>query len=154
MQRPITGFRQDEHADWVAELSCGHGQHVRHKPPFQLRPWVVTEEGRASRLGAMLDCVRCDRFELPEGFVAYKRTADFDETTLPAGLRRDHSTRAGVWGVIHVAAGRLRYVVEPPLARAQLLDATAPGIVVPEVLHRVEPDGPVRFFVEFHHLPR
>jgi len=63
MQRPITGFHQDEHGDWVAELSCGHGQHVRHKPPFTLRPWVVTAAGRDSRLGTELDCVRCDRGE-------------------------------------------------------------------------------------------
>lgn len=60
MQRAITGFHQDEHGDWVAELACGHGQHVRHKPPFQLRPWVVTAEGRASRIGTELSCVRCD----------------------------------------------------------------------------------------------
>jgi hypothetical protein len=32
--RPIVGFHQDEHQDWVAELSCGHNQHVRHRPPF------------------------------------------------------------------------------------------------------------------------
>jgi hypothetical protein len=25
-----------------------------------------------------------------------------------------------------------------------------PGVIVPEVLHHVEPDGEVRFFVEFH----
>jgi hypothetical protein len=31
----ITGFHQDEEANWVAELSCGHQQHVRHRPPFK-----------------------------------------------------------------------------------------------------------------------
>lgn len=63
MNRPIRGYHQDEHGDWVAELSCGHGQHVRHKPPFTLRPWVATEEGRSSRLGTELSCVLCDRPE-------------------------------------------------------------------------------------------
>jgi len=67
MQRAIVGFHLDDAGDWVAELACGHGQHVRHKPPFQLRPWVVTVEGRDGRLGSELDCVRCDRGELPEG---------------------------------------------------------------------------------------
>ena len=57
--RAIEGFRQDEHGDWVAELRCGHGQHVRHDPPWQVREWVTTEEGRAKRLGTTLDCVRC-----------------------------------------------------------------------------------------------
>lgn len=35
----------------------------------------------------------------------YKRTPTFDEHTIPAGLRRDHRTRAGVWGRIVVEAG-------------------------------------------------
>ena len=153
MRRTITGFHLDLDGDWVADLSCGHGQHVRHKPPFWSRPWVLTAEGRESRLGLELDCVRCDRFEVPEGFVAYKRTSEFSEQSIPAGLLKDHSTKSGVWGVIHVLEGHLRYIVEPPLARELVLDSAKPGIVVPEVLHRVVPEGAVRFFVEFHHRP-
>ena len=61
MRRAITGFRRDDAGDWVAELACGHAQHVRHKPPFTLRPWVVTDEGRASHVGTELDCPLCDR---------------------------------------------------------------------------------------------
>ena len=34
MNRPLTGFRLDDHGDWTALLSCGHAQHVRHAPPF------------------------------------------------------------------------------------------------------------------------
>ena len=44
-------YRQDDERHWVAELECGHTQHVRHHPPWQVRPWVTTPEGRASRLG-------------------------------------------------------------------------------------------------------
>ena len=57
--RRIVGFRQDEEGHWVAELECGHRQHVRHDPPWQVRPWVVTPEGRESRLGSSLDCRLC-----------------------------------------------------------------------------------------------
>lgn len=153
MRRAITGFHQDELGDWVADLACGHGQHVRHQPPFQVRPWAVTPEGRASKLGAELDCVRCDRFELPEAVRAYKRTPELDETSIPAGLRRHHSTKPGVWGVIHVLVGQLRYVIEPPLAAEYVLDAATPGVVAPEVKHHVEAAGPVRFFVEFLRRP-
>ena len=53
------GFHQDEHGDWVADLECGHTQHVRHDPPWQNRPWVVSAEGRQSYLGTVLYCVRC-----------------------------------------------------------------------------------------------
>lgn len=63
MQQPIIGFHLDEDEDWVAELACGHGQHVRHDPPWQSRPWVVTQQGRQSKLGQNLDCLKCDRGE-------------------------------------------------------------------------------------------
>ncbi|HEU4685175.1 MAG TPA: DUF3565 domain-containing protein [Nitrospira sp.] len=60
MNQPIIGYHRDEHGDWVADLLCGHKQHVRHHPPFVMRPWVLTEAGRASRLGTMLDCRQCE----------------------------------------------------------------------------------------------
>lgn len=150
MLRAIEGFHQDELGDWVAELRCGHGQHVRHRPPFWVREWVLTPEGRAEKVGVEVPCVLCDRFELPAGYGPYQRTRDFDQRSIPDGLRKDHSTKRGVWGVIHVLAGRLRYIVEPPLASERLLEPGVPGIVAPEVLHRVVPEGEVRFYVEFH----
>lgn len=63
MKQAITGYHKDEKEDWVAELACGHNQHVRHKPPWQLRPWVITEEGRKNHLGMELNCLKCDRGE-------------------------------------------------------------------------------------------
>ncbi|HKD07934.1 MAG TPA: DUF3565 domain-containing protein [Bryobacteraceae bacterium] len=60
MQRRIAGFHQDEFSDWVADLECGHTRHVRHQPPWQVREWVTTEEGRAARIGQMLNCVKCE----------------------------------------------------------------------------------------------
>ncbi len=66
MNRHIIGFHQDDQLDWVADLECGHTQHVRHQPPFQLRPWVVTEEGRRSRLGIELNCKKCDEGAPPD----------------------------------------------------------------------------------------
>ncbi len=153
VERAIVGFHQDDQADWVAELVCGHGQHVRHHPPFWSRPWVLTDAGRAEKLGLPLDCVLCDRFEMPVDFVAYKRTAQFDETTVPAGLLRDHRTKRGVWARIHVIEGQLRYTVEPPLAREEILERGREGVVVAEVPHRVAPIGAVKFFVEFHRRP-
>ena len=58
--RRIVGFHLDDEQHWVAELECGHAQHVRHEPPWQVREWVLDVEGRRSRLGTMLDCRRCD----------------------------------------------------------------------------------------------
>jgi len=148
--RPITGFHLDAVRDWVAELSCGHGQHVRHRPPFSPRPWVSTAEGRAEKLGAPLPCVLCERFELPGGFSAYKRTPDFTATSIPAALTANHSTKAGVWGLLHVVEGELRYIVEPPLERDLRVVVGGPAVIVPEVLHRVVAGDGVKFFVEFY----
>jgi hypothetical protein len=60
MRRKIVGYHQDKEGDWVADLECGHPQHVRHQPPWMERPWVVTPEGRRGRIGQELDCKRCD----------------------------------------------------------------------------------------------
>ncbi|MCP3138115.1 GNAT family N-acetyltransferase [Pyxidicoccus xibeiensis] len=60
MRQKITGFHLDREGHWVADLECGHRQHMRHEPPWMVRPWVLTEEGRRSRLGVELDCKRCD----------------------------------------------------------------------------------------------
>lgn len=59
--RRITGFHQDPDGHWVADLECGHGQHVRHTPPWQSRPWVLTPEGRERYVGESLGCVECAR---------------------------------------------------------------------------------------------
>ncbi|HXE08301.1 MAG TPA: DUF3565 domain-containing protein [Acidobacteriaceae bacterium] len=63
MQRAIVGFDRDEEGHWRALLACGHKQHVRHDPPWTVREWVTTEEGRASRLGMVLNCKLCDEDE-------------------------------------------------------------------------------------------
>jgi hypothetical protein len=60
MRRAIIGFEKDDEGHWVAQLVCGHTQHVRHDPPWTVREWVTTEEGRASRLGVELECKKCD----------------------------------------------------------------------------------------------
>ena len=152
MERPITVFALDDKGDPIAILSCGHPQHVRHNPPFIHRPWVATEQGRNSMIGKTLNCVRCDKFELPGHFLAYKKTPIFTEDSMPANLKKDHSTKAGVWAKIIVSAGRLRYRVNA-LETDTELSCDKFGVVVPEVPHSVEPLGGVHFFVEFYKAP-
>lgn len=149
MDRSIRAFEMDQHGDWVAFLSCGHKQHVRHQPPFFERPWVTTEQGRRGKLGGVLNCVQCERFEMPENFAAYRKTAEFTEKSIPTGLLSEHSTKPGVWAKIHVIEGKLIYHVEALRAKLEITRG-APGIVIPEVKHHIEPVGPVTFFVEFY----
>lgn len=90
--------------------------------------------------------------ELPEGLVSHKRTPDFTETTVPRGLLRDHRTKAGVWGLIQVTAGALRYSI-PSRGEEITLTPGMPGVVEPQVPHHVTPEGPVTFHVAFYSVP-
>ena len=149
MNRSILRFHQDAESDWVAELSCGHNRHARHNPPLSERSWVLTSTGRASRIGTEVECVLCDRGELPDGYEPYHRSAVFTEESVPKAFLDHHSTKRGVWGIIHVRHGQLRYHVHAPFDTHSLLTPAAPGVVLPEVDHHVSIDGPVEFFVEF-----
>jgi hypothetical protein len=60
MNRVIVGFHRDDEGHWVADLECGHSQHLRHNPPWYNRPWVITEEGRGQMLGQKLSCKLCE----------------------------------------------------------------------------------------------
>ena len=133
----------------MAELSCLHGQHVRHRPPFQERPWVMTESGRTERVGTDLDCPRCDRAELPEALHVARTAGPFDATTLPAGLRKAHRVADGVWGRLRVIDGSAAIALEtrPPLDVRLAAGDSQP--IPPGVPHAVSVDGPVVLVVDF-----
>lgn len=91
MQQAITGFHRDDDLHWVAQLACGHFQHVRHDPPWQERPWVVTPASRDGQRGQPLGCRKCD-----EGAPADARAA--------GGLLLRRLTRADLPAVMAVQA--------------------------------------------------
>lgn len=86
--------------------------------------------------------------ELPAGLALRRRTPTFTQETIPAALTRDHATKAGVWGIIHVEQGRLRYKV-PSQNHETEIGPGGTAIVLPDVLHAVTPLGEVSFYVEF-----
>lgn len=55
----LIGFRQDEDGHWIALLSCGHTQHLRHQPPWQSRPWVLDPDQRQQKVGSGFHCGWC-----------------------------------------------------------------------------------------------
>jgi len=114
---------------------------------------VLTERGRRAHLGTPLRCVRCDQLEVPAHFVAYKKTPVFTQDSLPDALRDEHATRPGIWARIHVLEGRLRYQL-PALRLNTVLTPEQGGVVPPEIPHRVEPVGAVRFFLELFAAPQ
>jgi len=95
----------------------------------------------------------CDRREVPEAWEEYRRTPRFDERSVPAALLERHTTKAGVWALIHVSAGRLRYRIHEPYDEERVVEAGERAVVLPEVEHEVEPLGPVEFQVAFLRAP-
>jgi hypothetical protein len=55
----LIGFTQDEDGHWVAVLSCGHTQHLRHQPPWQSRAWVLDPRQRQQKTGQPFHCGWC-----------------------------------------------------------------------------------------------
>lgn len=56
----LLDLRQDEDGHWVAVLSCGHTQHLRHLPPWQNRAWVLDPQQRSQQLGQPFSCGWCN----------------------------------------------------------------------------------------------
>lgn len=155
MERTISGFHRDSMGDWVAELSCGHDQHVRHRPPFQERAWVESEQGRLERLGQPLECPLCDRAELPFAVRLVRSSPLWDERTMPRGLLRSHRLSVGTWGVLKVHEGDLGFSVLGDAPLSMVLHRDSPDWAIPpEVAHEVRPLGPVRFSIDFFAVAR
>ncbi len=133
----------------MAHLACGHTQHVRHRPPFQDRPWVMEEAGRRDRIGAPLECPLCDRAELPEGLDMLRSTPSWDAGSMPPGLRKEHRLAAGIWAVLTVEEGEVRFR-SPALSGAADVTVAAGSTqaVPPEAPHTVELAPGTRFHLD------
>lgn len=132
----------------MAELDCGHNQHVRHKPPMQWREWVLDADSRAARVGSPLACPLCDRAELPDP-LRLARRAQWDHSTMPAALHRDHRVEAGTWIRIVAEAGQLRVRAATTPVLDVVLEAGSAQAIPPGVEHRIEPQGTARLAIEF-----
>ncbi len=86
--------------------------------------------------------------EVPSGLAPYSQSPIFTEKTVPDAFLKDHSTKPGVWGVIHVLSGQLQFTV-PSKEEERVISAGGKVIVEPTVPHKVQPMGTVSFQVEF-----
>lgn len=89
---------------------------------------------------------------LPASVTHYKSTPVFTQDSIPAGLRRSHTTAEGTWGRITILEGSLLYrITDPTVAPEELLLTPAtPGVVEPRIEHEVAVAGSVRFQVDFY----
>lgn len=88
--------------------------------------------------------------QLPNHVAPYKRTAEFNQDTVPDGLLHAHQTKDAVWAKIVVLEGQLQYTINEPEKEVVILDEHVYGVVEPTMLHEVKPLGKVRFYVEFY----
>lgn len=153
MNRTIIGFLRDDGDEWVAELSCGHRQHVRHRPPFQVRPWVLDAQGQRSRIGALFGCPLCDRAKPPDGLRLVRTSPEWDEHTMPAGLRIAHRLKSGSWGRIIVLQGQLHFVAQTDPVIDDVVSPERAQAIPADIEHDVQPLGPVRFSIDFFSIP-
>jgi tellurite resistance-related uncharacterized protein len=82
----------------------------------------------------------------------YRSTPVFTNDTLPEGLRRAHSTKADVWGLLKVLKGTILYVTEET-GECQMVQAPGTVVILPQQLHSVEPQGDMEMQVDFYHEP-
>lgn len=88
--------------------------------------------------------------QLPDSVAPYKRTPEFTEESVPAGLLHAHRTKDSAWAKIVVLEGRLQYTINESEKEVTILDENVHGVVEPTVPHEVKPLGRVRFYVEFY----
>jgi tellurite resistance-related uncharacterized protein len=135
-----------ETSDRQIDLAREMATYISPRPSFTQHPLTIQAAAQ------MIDLVdRANQFRAsPLSSLPYKRTSIFDENTLPAGLRKEHRTKSGVWGVIRVLDGRVRYQVLDPASEA-ILEPGRPGLILPDEPHLVEPLGAMRMQIEFYH---
>ena len=88
---------------------------------------------------------------LPPGAVCTGSSPEFDATTVPEALLREHHTRPGTYGRLRILDGALRYVgAGDPVELAAGDDL----VILPDEAHRVEPAADARFVIEFFEVPQ
>ena len=149
MKRTIDGFLQDEQGDWVAQLSCLHGQHIRHQPPFRERRWVQSESGRRARVGSAIECPLCDRAELPDGLHVARTAGPFDGSTVPVSLQRGHCVAERTWGCLRVIDGCVGFSMVTAVPVDRCVNAGDRQAIPPGVPHALRLDRPFRLEIDF-----
>jgi tellurite resistance-related uncharacterized protein len=89
---------------------------------------------------------------LPRNAVPYKRTSEFNHSSVPSALLRAYNTKQGAWGKIIVLEEALTYRILEPEVEEVLLSRSKCGVIEPTIKHEVVPEPGVRFYVEFYRV--
>ncbi|MPY91718.1 MAG: DUF1971 domain-containing protein [Acidimicrobiia bacterium] len=159
----------------ASALRCGHGGWLvlaggrgsgavrRHQArwwprrPARSRRWgrrpgeaVPANRGWASRGVLDYNGAVTGRPSIPSGATLRRTTDELTAETVPAGLLRGHRVAEGVWGLLRVRAGSVRFVLEDGPSEGVLLAAGDEQVIEPGLPHHVEPAPDARFVVEFY----
>lgn len=89
--------------------------------------------------------------ELPPGLVCYRRTPHFSSDNVPPALLSAHSVKPGVWGMLRVVKGRVRYCLDGNARTSLIVPEGGAAVIAPGVSHHIELlDAVSTFFIEFH----
>lgn len=106
-------------------------------------------QDKAARIAESLKLALFFRLRDPARPEPYKRTAIWDQDSLPDAIRREHRTKAGTWGLLRLLDGAARLVFTED-GREVSVEPGKPGVIPPQVTHFVRLDGPARMLVEFY----
>jgi len=90
---------------------------------------------------------------LPKELEKYSETKVFNEQTVPAKLKSEHSTKPGVWGKLVVLTGTVDYVTPGTQNELQCVRPGQTAIIEPTVVHFVRLSEDATFKVEFFKAP-
>jgi tellurite resistance-related uncharacterized protein len=85
----------------------------------------------------------------PSTLVSWDRTKEFTQDTVPPALLEEHTTPAGMWGLLRVLEGSLKFI-DMETDEESVLSPKSPGFIEPGQRHRVVCEGDVRFYIEFY----
>jgi len=87
---------------------------------------------------------------IPDGFAPYSRSRDFTPDTLPKQLSASHSTKAGIWGLLHVLEGEVLYRLDAPRSGEVRVGAGQKVVIEEGARHSVSFIQAGRFYIEFY----
>lgn len=145
MNKKIIGFHVDELGDWVADLECGHAQHVRHNPPWINRPWVLEVAGRKKALGEKLDCLKCNMPVLPINSRLMRVSEPIDQQALIDEYAGVQTNDSDGWVQVKVSEGELVYQPLSGEKKGYVLDPDFCAVIEPRARYSLSPKGDVVF---------
>lgn len=90
-----------------------------------------------------------EELALPRGMELTRVTPEFTSETVPTGLLSAHRVAPGVWGLVKVHAGSVRFVAEST-GDERTLHPGETQVIEPDVAHHLEVAPDARFVIEFY----